>query len=116
MRSCRNSLKTKSEIGRKLALTRWAKDRARRDEEEAAHVFAMDLARVLGEGLVEPGQYVGTLQWSDATGKIRRWTLRRGNRSGRIMVDGVSHPKTVTWLLDRLRRHLSSYFRTGSGS
>lgn len=114
MRNRRNSLKTNSELGRKLARIRWAKERALRDMEEPSRLFAMEMARVIGEGPVELGQYVGTLQWADHTGKVRRWVVRRGQRSGQILLDGVTHPKTTTWLLDRLRRHLSSYFRTGS--
>jgi hypothetical protein len=75
----------------------------------------MELARVLGEGAPEPGQYVGTLQWHGADGKVRRWTVRRGTRAGQIVIDGLTTPKTVTWLLDRLRRHLATYFRAGQG-
>jgi hypothetical protein len=113
MRKRHNSLKYKSELGRNLALARWKKDRARRDEEEDARVFAMKLARVIGEGPVEAGQYVDTLQWHGADGKICRYRIRRCVRAGQILIDGVDSPRTVTWLLDRLRRHLSSYFRTG---
>jgi multidrug efflux pump subunit AcrA (membrane-fusion protein) len=112
MHSRRKSLAA-SALGRKKALARWAKDRVRRDAEEPARIHAMELARIIGEGPIEKGQYVGTLQWADHTGKVRRWTIRRGSRSGAVMVDGIDDPKTVTWLLDRLRRHLSSYFRTG---
>lgn len=92
---------------------RWSEDRARRDEEEPARLLEMAIARIIGERPIEKGQYVGTLQWADHTGKVRRWTIRRGSRSGQIQIDGVDSPRTVTWLLDRLRRHLSSYFRTG---
>lgn len=106
-------LKAKSERARAKARKRWAMDRARRDAEEPARLRELELARILGEGPIEPGQYVGTLQWSDHTGKVRRWTIRRGHRSGQITVDGVTGPRTVTWMLDRLRRHLSSYFRVG---
>lgn len=110
MRNRHKSIKSKSELGRKLALARWSKDRERRDAEEEVRLFATELARVLGEGPVESGQYVGTLQWSDTSGKVRRWTLRRGDRSGQIWIDGVPSPKTVTCLLDHLRRRLSPYF------
>lgn len=113
MRRNRNSLKSKSELGRKLAKIRWAQERARKDLEEPARKMEMELARVIGEGPIALGQYVGTLQWSDNSGKVRRWIVRRGMRSGQIIIDGVAQPKTTTWLLDRLRRHLASYFRTG---
>lgn len=114
MRFRRKSLKARSELGLKLARARWDKDRARRDAEEPARLREMEIARIIGEGPIYPGQYVGTLQWHGADGKIRRWTFRRGERSGQAIVDGVKGPKTVTWVTDRLRRHLSSYFRTGS--
>ena len=111
MQKRRNRFKIKSERARAKARRRWDLDRARRDAEEPERIRELMLARILGEGPVEAGQYVGTLQWSDHTGKVRRWTIRRGERSGSIAIDGVTGSKTITWLLDRLRRHLSSYFR-----
>jgi len=110
MHSRRKSLAS-SALGRKKALARWAKDRARRDAEEPARLREMEIARIIGEGPIEQGQYVGTLEWRDHTGKVRRWVIRRGSRSGSIQIDGIDSPKTVTWLLDRLRQHLSAYFR-----
>lgn len=98
-----------------MARARWAADRARRDAEEEALAYELAAARARGEGPVYPGQYVGTLQWHGADGKVRRWTLRRGERSGQIRIDGIERAKTTTWLLDRLRRHLSACFRTGRG-
>ena len=94
-----------SKRGRMMANARWSKDRAR--------LFEMERARVLGEGPPKPGDYVGTLQWSGADGKIRRYRIRRGARWGQLTIDGIEGAKNVTWLLDRLRRHLSSYFRCG---
>jgi len=47
MRYRRNSLKRNSELGRKLAKARWAKDRARRDAEEPARLRELELARTL---------------------------------------------------------------------
>jgi hypothetical protein len=114
MHSRRKSL-AMSAKGRQMARARWFADRARRDAEEPARTREMELARIFGEGPVEPGQYVGTLQWHGADGKVRRWTLRRGTRSGQIEIDGLARAKTTTWLLDRLRRHLAVYFRTGRG-
>ena len=113
MRARRNSLKSKSELGRRLANARWAKDRARRDAEEAGRLREMEMARVLGESPPAPGDYVGTLQWHGADGKIRRYRIRRGARWGQLTIDGIDGPRNVTWLLDRLRRHLSVYFRCG---
>jgi len=77
-------------------------------------VVVWEKANVQAESLlIAPGQYVGTLQWSDATGKVRRWTLRRGIRSGSIRIDGVAEAKPITRLLTHLRGHLATYFRTG---
>jgi len=112
MHSRRKSLAA-SELGRRKARARWALDKARRDAEEPGRVMAMHLAEVIGEGPVAEGDYVGTLQWHGADGKVRRWTIRRAARAGQCVVDGVEKARSVTWLLDRLRRHLSVYFRTG---
>lgn len=54
------------------------------------------------------------VKWHGADGKIRRYRLRRGPRWGQIVIDGIDGPRNVSWLLDRLRRHLSVYFRGGS--
>lgn len=113
MQKRRNRFKIKSERARAKARRRWDLDRARRDAEEPDRLREMALARVLGEGPVEPGQYLGTLQWHGADGKIRRWTLRRGPRAGQIHLDGKDGPRTISWLLDRLRRRLSPYVRSG---
>jgi hypothetical protein len=112
MQSLRKRLKAKSERARACANVRWSRDRARRDAEEPARLREMELARILGEGPPEPGEYIGTLQWSDRSGTVRRWTVRRGERAGSIRIDGVAKPRTMTWLLDRLRRHLAAYGRT----
>lgn len=109
----RNRFKERSERARAKARRRWDLDRARRDAEEPERLREMELARILGEGPIEAGQYVGTLQWHGADGKIRRWTFRRGRRAGSVLIDRIDKPRTVTWILDRLRRHLSSHFRTG---
>jgi hypothetical protein len=92
---------------------RWKADRERRDAEEPARLREIEIARIIGEGPPKPGDYVGTLQWSGADGKIRRYRIRRGPRWGQLTIDGIDGARNVTWLLDRLRRHLSSYFRCG---
>jgi hypothetical protein len=96
-----------------MARARWDADRARRDAEETARLAEIERARVIGEGPPQSGDYVGTLQWHGADGKIRRYRLRRAGRWGQIAIDGIDGPRSVTWLLDRLRRHLSIYFRKG---
>jgi hypothetical protein len=113
MRRRHKSLKSKSERGRNLARIRWDRDRARRDTEEPARLREIALAHATGEGPIAPGDYVGTLQWHGNDGKVTRWIVRRGNRSGQVMIDGIAGPKTATWLMDKLRVHISSYFRMG---
>lgn len=113
MRKRHKSLKSKSELGRKLARSRWYKDRARRDAEEPARIRETAISYAIGEGPIAPGDYVGTLQWHGNDGKVTRWVVRRGNRSGQVVIDGIAGPKTATWLMAKLRVHISSYFRTG---
>lgn len=111
MRSRRKSLKSNTELGQKLARIRWDKDRARKDLEEPSRKMAAEVARALGEGPIHHLQYVGTLQWSDARGNIKRWVVRRGYRSGQVMIDGQRKPETTTSLIDRVREHIAGYFR-----
>jgi hypothetical protein len=113
MRKRHNPLKSKSQRGRNLARIRWDKDKARRDAEEPRRLYEMEVARAIGEGPIAAGDYVGALQWHGNDGKVTRWIVRRGNRSGQVMIDGKDGPRTATWLMDKLRVHISSYFRTG---
>ena len=58
------------------------------------------------------GDALGCLQWTDfRTGKVRRWTVRIGNRRDRITVeapgDAPSKSHGWTWFLTQLRKHLS---------
>jgi len=58
------------------------------------------------------GDSVGCLQWQDfRTGKVRRWTVRIGDRIDRITVespgDNPSPSHGWTWFLTQLRKHLS---------
>jgi hypothetical protein len=58
------------------------------------------------------GDALGCLQWADfRTGKVRRWTVRIGDRSDRITVEAPGeHPSKShgwTWFLTQLRKHLS---------
>lgn len=58
------------------------------------------------------GDALGCLQWHDfQTGKVRRWTVRIGNRIDRITVESPGATPSPshgwTWFLTQLRKHLS---------
>ena len=72
---------------------------------EMAEWDAQNLPRKKGDAL-------GCLQWTDfRTGKVRRWTVRIGDRRDRITVeapgDALSKSHGWTWFLTQLRKHLS---------
>lgn len=73
----------------------------------------MAAAVARGEGPVEAGQFLGVLQWQGSDGVVRRWVFRRAGRAGRVRIDGVPGDRTVSWFIDRLRRHLASLVRVG---
>ena len=91
---------------------RWDADRARREEEmperirELAEYDVQNLPRKQGDAL-------GCIQWHDfRTGKVRRWTIRIGNRLDRITHETPgnkpSHSHGWTWFLNRLRNHITN--------
>jgi hypothetical protein len=72
---------------------------------ELAEIEAENLPRSQGDAL-------GCLQWTDfRTGKVRRWTIRIGNRRDRITVESPGKNPSPshgwTWFLTQLRKHLS---------
>jgi len=85
---------------------RWDADRARREEEvperirELAEYDVQNLPRKEGDAL-------GCLQWHDfRTGKVRRWTIRIGDRSDRITAESnskITKSHGWTWLFNHLR-------------
>lgn len=104
-------IKALSDRGKQMAAARWKLDRARRDAEmperirEFEEIAVQNLPRKQGDPL-------GCLQWTDfRTGKVRRWTVRIGNRRDRITVeapgDAPSKSHGWTWFLTQLRKHLS---------
>ena len=55
---------------------------------------------------------LGCLQWTDfRTGRVRRWTVRIGDRRDRITVEAPGNAPSKshgwTWFLTQLRKHLS---------
>ena len=112
MRSGYNARKAKalSERGKRMAAARWKADRALRDAEmperlrQLAEIDAQNLPRKRGDAL-------GCLQWTDfRTGKVRRWTVRIGDRIDRVTLHSPGGRATGShgwaWVLDRLRGYL----------
>lgn len=100
-----------SATSRRANAARWAADRARRDAEEPARL--RELAEIEAINLPRrPGDVIGCLQWTDyGTGRVRRWTVRRGDRSDRMTVhspDGrATRSHGWTWILNHLRGFLA---------
>jgi len=72
---------------------------------ELAEIEAINLPRKRGDAL-------GSLQWHDfRTGRVRRWTVRIGDRGDRITLESPDGRKTQshgwTWALDHLRKFLA---------
>jgi hypothetical protein len=103
----RNKAKALSERGRRMAAARWKADRARRDALEPERL--RELAEMEVENLPRrEGDPLGCLQWTDfSTGKVRRWTIRIGDRADRITLhapDGrATRSHGWSWVMTRLR-------------
>jgi len=72
---------------------------------EQAEWDAQNLPRKQGDAL-------GCLQWTDfRTGRVRRWTVRIGDRVDRITLESPDGRKTEshgwTWAMDHLRGYLA---------
>lgn len=72
---------------------------------ELAEIQATNLPRRQGDAL-------GNLQWVDfATGQVRRWTVRIGDRADRITLHSPDGRATEShgwsWTLTKLRKHLT---------
>lgn len=90
----------------KMNKARWDAERARREAERPEREAEMAMVDALAEHARIPGDYIGTLEWRDRSGKVRRWVVRRAERVDQISVDGVDGARSWTWLSDRLRRRL----------
>ena len=96
--------------GKRMADARWKLDRARRDAEMLERIHEMQEIETLNFPRKQ-GDVLGFLQWTDfRTGKIRRWTVRIGDRIDRVTLE-MGGKKTAshgwTWALDHLRGFLS---------
>lgn len=72
---------------------------------ELAEIEAQNLPHKQGDAL-------GCIQWTDfRTGKVRRWTVRIGDRIDRITVESPGEKPSPshgwTWFLTKLRKHLT---------
>ena len=107
----RKKAKALSERNRQRALYRWKLDRKRRDAEEPARI--REMAEIEAINLPhKKGDPLGCLQWTDfRSGKVRRWTVRIGDRMDRITLHAPDGRKTEshgwTWALDHLRGFLA---------
>ena len=86
----------------------------RSQQVQAARRMASLTADDIVDAMAVPhsGDAIGSLQYHDfRTGKIRRWTVLRGDRVDRVMLRSPDGRKTRshgwTWILDHLRGHLS---------
>jgi hypothetical protein len=57
----------------------------------------------------DPGEWIGELQWRDATGMVRRWPVKQARRKNQVVVAGKA--KGWDWLLTTLRGHLAPLTR-----
>ena len=58
---------------------------------------------------LDDGMFLGVLQWQDASGQVRRWTVRQGPRANNIRVTAKGKGVVCGWdyLLTSLRKNLS---------
>ena len=89
---------------------RWDADRLRRDAEMPERIAEMQ-AREIENLPRNEGDMVGVLQWTCAnTGKVRRWKISIGDRRDRITIDDQNKSHGWTWLMQKLRKHLSQNY------
>jgi len=104
-------IKALRERGRKMATARWA--RHRQEVESAAPAILRDIEETNAINFPrKQGDAIGLLQWTDfRSGKVRRWTLRIGDRADRYTMHAPDGRATAshgwTWILDHLRGFLA---------
>jgi hypothetical protein len=90
---------------------RWKADAERREAE--MHERIREIAEWDVQNLPRnEGDAIGCLQWTDfRSGKVRRWTVRIGDRLDRITLESPDGRKTAshgwTWVLAHLRGFLA---------
>lgn len=50
------------------------------------------------------GEFLGVLEWREASGKVRRWVIKQGSRANNIRVESQGRSVVCGW--DRLLRSL----------
>lgn len=96
-----------SESSLRANRARWSADRARR----LAELSPDDLRDLEANPPLEEGSAIGVLEYRDlCTGRIRRWTVRRGDRVDRVFLVSSDGRRTGShgwsWILDHLRGYL----------
>lgn len=107
----RRYYKARSDIGRKMARARWDRENARIEAEMPERLRYLAETRA-NNYPANPGDILGTLQWTDAaTGKVRRWIIRIGDRRDQITAETPDGRRTRsrgwTWFLEHLRGYLA---------
>lgn len=103
-----NRIKAMREKAQRMARARWDAENARSKAKAPAR--ERELAIIEAENLPRrQDDAVGVLQWTDlATGQVRRWTLRIGDRKDRFTCMFHADGKTtgnhgLSWLFDQIR-------------
>ena len=90
---------------------RWKADSERREADLPERL--REMAEIDAENLPhKQGDALGCLQWTDfRSGKVRRWTVRIGDRIDRITLHAPDGKRTMshgwTWILSHLRGYLA---------
>ena len=53
------------------------------------------------------GELIGALQWHDASGEVKRWTILQGRRANSIRVRGMQRDHGWDYVLRKLRGKLA---------
>lgn len=113
MRSYRQQRKERH----RLKMSAMGKASQRVQQERRMTAMTPEVLREIAEIEVQnlprkPGDALGCLQWTDfRTGRVRRWTVRIGDRIDRITLETPDGRKTAshgwTWAMDHLRGFLA---------
>jgi hypothetical protein len=108
-RYSRLKIKALREKGKRMAQARWAKDRSERDA--LMPVIAAELReREILNIPHKQGDLIGILQWTDtATGKVRRWPIKRGDRADRITIGTNPKSHGWAWFFSSLRKKILNH-------
>ena len=106
----RRKAKALSERNRQRALYRWKIDRERRNAEMPERIRELEEIEIQNMPRKQ-GDALGCLQWHDfRTGKVRRWTVRIGDRADRVTLHAPDGRSTKShgwaWVMDHLRGFL----------